>query len=66
VTAAPLANFNPDYRVTLDVQRFETVQGDSFEALAAAHSRALGKLGGDIAAAITAESKAGSQTHRDG
>ncbi len=73
VATAPLANFNPAYRVTIDVQRFdsmrgeaalvdavwavrktaggqtrsgrtvarEAVQGDSFDALAAAHSRAL-------------------------
>jgi uncharacterized protein len=33
----------------------ETVQGGSFEALAAAHSRALATLSGDIAGAIRAE-----------
>ena len=87
VAAAPLADFNPAYRVTIDVQRFEsvrgqaalveavwsvrktaggetrsgrtlareTVQGDSFEALAAAHSRALARMSGDIAQAIRAE-----------
>ena len=87
VAVAPLANFNPTYRVTINVQRFEsvpnqwslveavwavrkaatgetrsgrtvareTVEGDSFEALAAAHSRALATLSGDIAAAIRAE-----------
>jgi uncharacterized protein len=87
VAAAPLANFNPDYRVTIDVQRFESmpnsaalleavwnvsktagggtssgrtvarvpVQGGGFEALAAAHSRALARLSADIAAAIRAE-----------
>jgi hypothetical protein len=33
------------------------VQGDSFEALAAAHSRALAKLSSDIATAIRAESE---------
>jgi uncharacterized protein len=38
----------------------EPVQGDGFDALAAAHSRALAKLSSDIAAAITAE--AGQQT----
>ncbi|HKD69795.1 MAG TPA: PqiC family protein [Candidatus Binataceae bacterium] len=86
VTAAPLANFVPDYRVTVEVQRFESiqgqaavveavwvvhrtaggqtrsgrtvarepVQGDSFDALAAAHSRAIEKVSGDIAAAIRA------------
>ena len=74
VATAPLANFNAAYRVTIDVQRFdsirgqgamldavwvvrkangatqsgrtvahETVQGDSFDALAAAHSRALAR-----------------------
>jgi uncharacterized protein len=89
VAIAPLANFNPAYLVTIDVQRFdsirgqaavleavwtvrktasaqarssrtvarETVQGDSFEALAAAHSRALAKLSSDIATAIRAESE---------
>jgi uncharacterized lipoprotein YmbA len=35
----------------------ESVQGDSFSALAAAHSRALAKLSGDIAAAIRAEAE---------
>jgi uncharacterized lipoprotein YmbA len=86
VAAAPLANFAPDYTVTIDVQRFESmpneaalldavwtvhktaggqtysgrtvaresVQGDDFEALAAAHSRALAKMSGDIAGAIRA------------
>ena len=84
VASAPLANFAPAYRVTIDVQRFESapgdaalvdavwavaasaggeprtgrtvarepVQGTGFDALAAAHSRALAKLSGDIAAAI--------------
>ena len=84
VATAPFANFDPDYRVTIDVQRFDSVQGESvlvdavwavrataggktrsgrtlarealqgegFEALAAAHSRALAKLSRDIAAAI--------------
>ena len=86
VATAPFANFDPVYRVTIDVQRFdsrpgeaalveavwvvrkiaggetrsgrtqarETVQGDGFDALAAAHSRALGKLSADIAAGIRA------------
>jgi uncharacterized lipoprotein YmbA len=76
-----------DYRVAIEVQRFdsapgaaatvdavwtvrrtkdgrtqtgrttvqEAVQGQSYEALAAAHSRALAKVSGDIAAAIRAE-----------
>jgi uncharacterized protein len=89
VAAAPLANFNPAYLVTIDVQRFdsirgqaavleavwtvrklaggetrssrtvarETVQGQDFDALAAAHSRALAKLSSDIATAIRAESE---------
>ena len=89
VAIAPLANFNPAYLVTIDVQRFdsirgqaavleavwtvrktaggetrssrtsarEAVQGDTFEALAAAHSRALAKLSSDIATAIRAESE---------
>ncbi len=87
VAAAPLANFDPSYRVTIDVQRFESVpgqaalveamwtvrrtaggetrsgrtvarepvQGDGFDALAAARSRAIAKLSGDIASAIRAE-----------
>ena len=29
VGVAPLANFNADYRVTIDVQRFESVRGQS-------------------------------------
>jgi uncharacterized lipoprotein YmbA len=89
VVAAPLANFAPDYRVTIDVQRFESirgqaavleavwvvrqtggrvlsgrtvarepVQGDGFDALAAAHSRALVKVSADIAAAIRSEAEA--------
>ena len=33
----------------------EAVQGDGFEALASAHSRALAKLSGDIAGAILTE-----------
>jgi uncharacterized protein len=84
VAMAPLANFNPAYRVTVDVQRFDSVTGESvlvealwsvsrtaggesrsgrtvareavrdqgFEALAAAHSRALAQVSTDIAAAI--------------
>ena len=87
VATAPLANFDPAYRVTIAVQRFdsipgdavvidavwtirnvanggtrsgrtvarEAVQGEGFEALAAAHSRALATVSGDIAAAIRAE-----------
>ena len=92
VATAPLANFDPAYRVTIDIQRFESVrtgakkneavlveavwvvrvpaggvarsgrtvarepaQGESYDELAAAHSRALAKVSGDIAAAIRAE-----------
>jgi uncharacterized protein len=87
VATTPLANFNPDYRVAIDVQRFESVrgqdalveavwtvrktasgetrsgrtlareniQGDSFEAIAAAHSRALARVSDDIATTIRAE-----------
>jgi uncharacterized lipoprotein YmbA len=87
VARAPFANFNPTYRVTIDVQRFESVpgksalidalwtvrksadgqtrsghtlarevvQGKGFDALAAAHSRALEQVSRDIAAAIRAE-----------
>ena len=35
----------------------ETAQGDSYDALAAAHSRALARMSGDIAAAIRAEAR---------
>jgi uncharacterized lipoprotein YmbA len=88
VTAALLANFNPAYQVTIDIQRFESVpsksvlvealwvvrktssggtaqsghtlasepvSGDGYDALAAAHSRALAKVSMDIAAAIRVE-----------
>jgi uncharacterized lipoprotein YmbA len=92
VTTKPLANFDPAYRVTIDIQRFESArgptpgtasvvveavwvvrrvaggpprsghtvagesaQGDGFDALAAAHSRALAKVSGDIASAIRAQ-----------
>jgi uncharacterized lipoprotein YmbA len=87
VAMAPLANFDPGYRVTIDFQRFESAPnesalieavwvvrksaggtaragrtvarepatGEGFDALAAAHSRALAKVSGDIAAAIRAE-----------
>jgi uncharacterized lipoprotein YmbA len=87
VASAQLADFTPDYRVTIDVQRFESVQGQAatleavwtvrktadgeirsgrtvarepvqgqgFDALAAAHSQAVAKMSGDIAAAIRAE-----------
>ncbi len=89
VATAPLANFDADYRVTIDVQRFEStrseaalleavwavrktaggrmlsgrtvarepVQGDSFDALAAAHSRAICRMSADITAAIRAEAE---------
>jgi uncharacterized protein len=83
VATAPLANFNAAYTVTINVQRFQSVkgetalvdavwvvrsatgtsrsgrtiareapQGQDFEALAAAHSKAITTLSGDIAAAI--------------
>ncbi len=91
VATAPLANFNPAYQVSIDIQRFESVRGksvlveavwvvhrtatrgatcsgrtvasepvsgDSFDALAAAHSRALAKVSGDIAAVIRSEAEA--------
>ncbi len=89
VASSQLANFTPDYRVTIDVQRFEsiqgqaatleavwtvrkaaggeirsgrtvareTVQGQDFEALAAAHSRAIAKMSADIATAIRTEAE---------
>jgi uncharacterized protein len=99
VASAQLANFTPDYRVTIDVQRFESVQGQAatleavwtvrktaggeirsgrtvarepvqgqgFDALAAAHSQALAKMSGDIAAAIRveAEQKGSATTESD-
>lgn len=84
VTTVAIANFDPAYRVTIAIQRFdsipgdaavveamwsvhdvadgttqsgrtvarEPVQGQGFDALAAAHSRALARVSGDIAAAI--------------
>ena len=86
VAAVPLANFDPAYRVTIDIQKFESVPGKSaqieavwvvrkspggvtlsgrtvavepatgdYDALAAAHSRALAKVSSDIAAAIRVE-----------
>jgi hypothetical protein len=87
VTAASLANFDPTYRVSINIQRFESVPGKSvlvealwavrksaggaafsgrtiasepvsgngFDALAAAHSRAVAKVSGDIAAVIRTE-----------
>jgi len=103
VARAPLANFDPAYRVTIDVQRFESVPGESvlieavwavrassdgktgdgktgsgvvrsgrtvakepvqgqgFDALAAAHSRALAQVSRDIAAAIRAEAGTAAQ-----
>ena len=96
VASAPMANFDPAYRVTIDVQRFDSVpgqsalveavwtvrrtaggetrsgrttapqavQGDSFDALAAAHSRALAKMTGEIATAIRAEAEDQPQSAR--
>jgi uncharacterized lipoprotein YmbA len=87
VAAAPAANFDAAYRVTINVQRFDSIPGrevvvdavwsvrktkggetrsgrtvareavtdPSFDALAAAHSRALATVSGDIAGAIRAE-----------
>jgi uncharacterized lipoprotein YmbA len=89
VATAPMANFNPAYTVTIDVQRFESTrgqgvlleavwavhqtaggatragrtlaqepaQGHGFDALAAAHSRALARMSADIAAAIRAQAR---------
>ena len=86
VATAPSANLPTAYRVTLDVQRFESgpgqtvlvdaiwavskpaggrarsgrtssreaAQGDGFDALAAAHSRALAQVSNDIATAVRA------------
>jgi uncharacterized lipoprotein YmbA len=84
VATIPAANFAAAYRVTISIQRFESVPGksvlidavwvvrspsggtaqsggtvasepvpdESYDALAAAHSRALAKVSSDIAAAI--------------
>ena len=89
VTAAPMPDFGPAYRVSIRVEQFESVRGgaaqnggvlveamwavrgptgqevksgrttarepapdNSFDALAAAHSRALAKVSGDIATVI--------------
>jgi len=86
VTSVPLAHFDAAYRVAINVQRFESVPGQSatieavwvvyssaggaarsghtlahetvadgsFDALVAAHSRALATVSADIAAAIRA------------
>jgi len=94
VARTPFVNFDPAYRVTIGIQRFESVpeesalieavwivrktadgetrsgrtvarepvQGKGFDALAAAHSRALAKISADIAAAIQAESGAAEKT----
>ena len=95
VATSPFANFEAAFRVTINVQRFETLrsatkqnegvlveavwvvrkatssaavsgrtlarepaQGTDFDALAAAHSRALAKVSADIAAAIRKEADA--------
>jgi len=87
VSTLPLANFEPTYRVSIEIQQFESVpgkyatveavwvvrktadknslsghtlatepvSGDAFDALAAAHSRALTKVSADIAAVIRTE-----------
>ncbi|MDD5140857.1 MAG: PqiC family protein [Verrucomicrobiales bacterium] len=89
VAAVSLANFDPAYRVTIDIQQFasvpgkfaqikavwvvrksaggitlsgrtvasEPVLGENFDALVAAHSRALAKVSSDIAAAIRSEAE---------
>ena len=86
VTSGPLADFIPTFRVTINIQQFESVEGQEalldavwvvwgtaggsvqsgrtiakeavlgggFEALAAAHSRAIAKVSSDIAAVIRA------------
>ena len=82
-------SFEPAYRVTIDIQKFESepghaaqieavwvvrksvggiifsgrtdanelVKADGYDALAAAHSRALARISSDIAAAIRADAK---------
>jgi uncharacterized lipoprotein YmbA len=98
VVAGPMANFGPAYRVTLDVQQFETVPGQGvlidavwavhgpaggtarvgrtvaredvgdardYDALAAAHSRALATISADVAAAVRAQAAAdAAEPHR--
>jgi uncharacterized protein len=86
VASGPIGNFDPAYRVTLDVQQFDSIpaesvlieavwavqktaggatrsgqtvareklQGTDFDALAAAHSRALAQVSAEIATAIRA------------
>lgn len=90
VTTGKLAGFDPAYRVSINIQQFESVPGKSvlvdalwvvrklpdgallsgrtvatepvsgvsFDDLAAAHSRALAKVSGDIAAVIRSEAGA--------
>lgn len=90
VATTPVTSFDPAYRVTINIQRFDSIRhgttndaalleavwvvrngaanvarsghtlarepaaGQGFDALAAAHSRAVAKLSGDIAGAIQA------------
>ncbi len=97
VATAALANFDPAYRVTIAIQRFDSIPGDAavveamwsvraaadgktrsgrtttrepvqgkgFDALAAAHSRALARVSGDIAAAIRAEAASRGRVGRE-
>lgn len=90
VATMPLVNFAPTHRVTIDVQRFDSIQGEAalldavwvvtrtaggetrsgrtvarnavegpeVASLAAAHSRAIAKLSGDIATAIRSSAAA--------
>ena len=94
VTTGRLADFGPAYVVTINVQRFESVkgqtalldavwtvrsvagaktqsgrtlarqpvQGEGFDALAAAHSRAIAKLSDAVAGAIRADDSANLRT----
>ena len=96
VATAPLANLDPTYRVTIDVQRFESTPGtsalidavwvvrrvadgtthsgrtvareeaqkDGFDALAAAHSRALAQVSRAIATTIQEDARARAGTAR--
>jgi uncharacterized lipoprotein YmbA len=98
VAVGPAANFAPDYRVTINVQRFESVRGEAalvdavwavrktaggetrsgrtiareavqnkeFDALAAAYSRGLARVSGDIAAAIGAAAASPESAPRQG
>jgi uncharacterized lipoprotein YmbA len=61
VTLSPQTlSADADYRAAIEVQSFESAPGEkSYDALAAAHSRALARLSRDIADAVRALDRAG-------